>query len=137
MPTLAAFGRTFAAESGLPGTYCDDATRRTLARALADPDWEVLVLDEDGEIRGGTILAFNASYIEEPQGYVQMFYVAPRWRRTTTARRLVAAICDIAERRGCAAVFVSPNAAITGSNDRLFVNLFAKFGFQPLAPVLV
>jgi len=137
IPALAAIGRAFAAESGLPGTFSESASRRTLAGAIADPDWIVLVLDERGEIAGGTILALNACYAEEPQAYVQMLYVAPAWRGTDAGRRLVAAICDAADVRNCAAVFASPNAAIGGTNERLFVNLFAKFGFRPLAPVMI
>jgi GNAT superfamily N-acetyltransferase len=137
LSALLAHGRAFAAESGLPGTFCEAATRRTLGRAMADPDWHVLVLDEANQIRGGAILAFNAGYMREPQGYVQMFYVAPAWRGTDAARRLLAAICEVADARDCIAFFASPNAAIAGRNDRVFANLFAKFGFRPLAPVLV
>lgn len=137
IPVLAAFGRAFAAESGLPGVYCDDATRRTLVRAIADPDWAVLIHEAGSEVGGGTILAFNSCYSRDPQGYVQMFYVARAWRGTDVGRRLVAAICDVADARGCRAIFASPNAAIAGPNDRLFINLFAKFGFRPLAPVLI
>jgi GNAT superfamily N-acetyltransferase len=137
IPTLAAFGRAFAAESGLPGTFSEGASRRTLVNAIADPNWIVLVLDESGEIRGGTILALNACYVEETQAYVQMLYVAPAWRGTDAGRRLVAAICDVVDARNCVSVFASPNAAIGGTNERLFVNLFAKFGFRPLAPVMI
>jgi GNAT superfamily N-acetyltransferase len=137
VPALVAIGRAFAAESGFPGTFSESAARRMLAGAIADPDWIVLVLEQEAEVRGGTILALHAGYAEEPQAYVQMFYVLPAWRGTETGRRLVAAICEAAEARGCVAVYASANAAIGGANERLFTNLFAKFGFRPLAPVMV
>jgi GNAT superfamily N-acetyltransferase len=137
IPALVAHARAFKAESGLPGTFSEAATRRTLERAIADANWLVLVDDRAEEVRGGAIVAIDGSFTEEPEAYVQAFYVAPRWRGSAVARGLVAEICRLVDSRACVAAFTASNAAISGANDRLFANLFGRYGFRSSGPVLI
>lgn len=108
-----------------------DTMHETIYMCVAS-DWEVL-LAVDGENIAGILIAYaSKSFYKHPDMDVDFFYVGKEYRGTKAARLLVAEIVKIAKQQNITMLYCGchSNMADGGLNDKLYVNLFRKFGFE-------
>ncbi len=134
LPAALEIAETFTAESDLPHRFDRDAAHRALWCYIHGDATDVLVVEAGGALAGGAIVAVDLDFTARPLGYLVKFYVLPRHRRTTAARRLIRACVDWFDTRACADCWATATAGI--GQDPAFVALLAKVGFKPVGPTL-
>lgn len=118
--------------SGL--TYDPIMTRHTITQWIP----ETCVLARvDGKAVGVFAMYFFRTYHKEPEADVVLFYIDPEYRGTGVSRLLVNALTMIADKKNVAVIYVSSGSGISHENDKMFSNLFGKFGFEKLGTELV
>jgi len=96
----------------------------------ADPGHELLVAEEDGEVKGSVVLLVvpNLSHRATPWALVENLIVDPGNRQKGIGRMLLEHVVELAKRRGCHRVEVM--------SDRRRVEahrLYQSVGFEPSA----
>tara|TARA_R100001594_G_C4021849_1_gene259349 strand:+ start:561 stop:1031 length:471 start_codon:yes stop_codon:yes gene_type:complete len=97
---------------------------------------DVLVADVDGELVGGVMLAESHEMFTRPMCYMAKFWVLPAGRRTRAARELMRSTVAWANSRDCSHIYVTATADLDEREQRLFINLMKRTGFQEKGPVL-
>lgn len=131
----------FCAESNLPAAFSFDRARDTLARAIAAPHVDVLVVEVDDPLHGatlagGAIIVTDDEFTEAPFAIVNKFYVDARWRGYGAGLHLVQGAIAAAKARGAAALYASATAGIDERTEALFVALFRRAGFEVLGRIV-
>ena len=128
----------FVNESGYDVTFDREFVRLVYLQAMDNPTACLIVdVDEDGNLNGGAFMETGQVWTKERWGFVQGFMVKPTRRGTVAARRLVEELVSYAKDAEISHVFASSTAAINPVITRQFVNLFSKFGFKEVGPVLM
>ena len=136
LPALLAGAREFVAESAYGWTFVEELAADTFRRYIGSDGGAVLVADDgDGAIAGAAIVVNDRDFCAERLGFVVKFYLRPMFRGATAGRSLALACCEWFQANLCWAAFVTATANV--SADRLFVNLFKKFGFVELGPTMI
>lgn len=93
--------------------------------------------DKNGAIIG--IISFYGvhSYFKQLEMEVDILYVLPEWRGTGLSRDLVSNLINQSDKNGVSAIYTSCRSRINDRNDKLYQNLFSKFGFDVLGTELV
>ena len=125
----------FIIESGLEFTYNYGKAYDLLLDTIDNKKVFILLCDGKYEIEGVAILQFESTFYDENVAYLHTFYVRPKYRGTKVARMLVDNMVQITENVGAKYFYTSSTAAISSRVDKLFGNLFKKFGFKELGPV--
>jgi GNAT superfamily N-acetyltransferase len=100
------------------------------------PAGEVIYMaNDEGKPVAAVLVAAEADFMTEPFGYIVKFYVRPEARRSGVARELLGAATEWFKVQGTAANFATATAGI--GKDKIFVNLFKKFGYTELGPTLI
>lgn len=121
-----------------PDGFNHDKAYHSLFRMMEDPDIVILVARDGTKIAGISILSIDSVFEIYSQAYFYIFYVHPDFRGTDTARWLVARSVSESLFRGVAHLYVTSTAGFSdgGKNEKLFTNLFKKFGFSTLGTCL-
>ena len=126
----------FAAESKLPLTYSAENTRATLWRAIHSP--LVFLVWQGEETLGGSILGgFDNDFTIEKAAYIIKFYVEKELRGLGVSRELLRAFESDMTQRGASVVFASSTVSLGTMNEKLYVNLFEKEGYNVFGHVLI
>jgi GNAT superfamily N-acetyltransferase len=136
LPGFLEGAKEFISESAYGWTYSEEIATHTFRVRLAHPDAAILVAWE-GEICGASIVLHDRDYCLERIGYVEKFYVRPKYRGTPCGRMLVEASLKWFEDSLCWAAFVTATANIGAAQDKQFANLFKKYGFVDCGPTLM
>lgn len=115
-------------------TYDSAQTKETIASWLTET---CILARVNGRVVGILSMYFMRSYYKELEGDVIIFYVLPEYRGTGVARGLVAALDAISKEKGAAIVYTSSGSGIGETNNKLYANLFKKFGFEELGTELI
>lgn len=115
-------------------TYDADTTKATIAQWIP----QICVLARvDGQLAGIFAMYFTHTYYKEPECDVIIFYVSPEYRGTGVSRGLVNALTAISDKNGAAVIYTSSASGISSKNNKMYANLFTKFGFEDLGTELI
>ncbi len=134
---LCAMAKRFVAESDLPFTYSDEASRRSFWHAIQNDDMILLVWADDDVIGGAVLGLVEQDFCYESMGYMLKFYVEQEFRGLDVSRELVRAFENAAARKGARIVFTSSTAGMGERVEKMYVRLFEKQGYNVLGRVLV
>lgn len=118
--------------SGL--TYDHHATRNMILAWLRDLAFVAIA---DGKVVGFVAAGLMRTFYKEPEMDIDMFYVLPDYRATGISRVLAKVIVEIADKFNVGAIYTSCLSGIDDSNDKLYQNLWKKYGFQKLGTVML
>lgn len=95
------------------------------------------IAEMDGKVVGVVAFYFLNSYYKEKEGDIIIFYVHPDYRGTGVARALVGIVEKISKELDAAVVYTTSGSGMGRKNDKLYSNLFKKFGFEELGTELI
>ena len=106
-----------------------DRILQTFYGAITNDGWTTLV---DDKLTSILIAYENYSFYDTPEMDIDFFYVSPESRATGVSRELVEEIIKIARERKVSVLYCGCHSYMAdgGTNDRLFSNLFKKYGFK-------
>ncbi len=91
----------------------------------------------DNILVGCVMTEIEHEFREAPEGYIPIFYVKPECRGTRIARNLVNSAMEICHDNKCATVSTAGMSIFHGNNNKLYDNLFGKFGFEKVSNLLM
>ena len=136
LPFLIPMFRRFVQETGLPFTFDVEATIFHITVLMESDDAIALIEDDDGIITGVILGSVEQDCCRELCAYVIKMYVEVEFRGLGTARALVEAFQDEAKKLGASIIFASSTAGMGDRVEKLYVNLFGRYGFVTLGRVL-
>ena len=136
LPFLIPMFRRFVQETGLPFTFDVEATIFHITVLMESDDAIALIEDDDGIITGVILGSVEKDCCRELCAYVIKMYVEVEFRGLGTARALVEAFQDEAKKLGASIIFASSTAGMGDRVEKLYVNLFGRYGFVTLGRVL-
>jgi GNAT superfamily N-acetyltransferase len=128
------------------GEAVDYGFRYDEARATAyidqvthDDDFIVMVGFDDGtgDVLAFCIAAVDIDFCGDLVAFVSRLYVAPAARGSGVARQFVAVVQSFADGFGCSHIFCTATAGMGEATNKLCANLFKKFGYEEIGPVMV
>lgn len=111
-----------------------------LAARLTVQNWldEIVILARvEGKLVGIMSMYFIKTFYKQPECDIIMFYVHPDYRGTGISRALVNAIVMLSDKNNAAVIYTTSASGMDESNDKLYTNLFKKFGFKVLGTELI
>lgn len=135
-PALIEMAREFVAESGHGWEFDPLVTMSTFMTRIRFERSDVICVIENDEIAAAAMVAWDRDFVVETLGFIEKFYVLRRYRGTRAGRLLVEGCVDWFEAHHVRAAFTTATAALSRGQDRQFVNLFAKYGFEPCGDTL-
>lgn len=114
-------------------TYSEAACRRTLAGWLNHS--HVIVVERD-EIVGVGVVTIGQTCYEELEAEMNLFYVSKDYRGKGVSRLLAEAITEFAKLHKVRIIHASNMSGMEGNNDKLWINLFRKYGYQVIGTTL-
>lgn len=126
--------RSYYVEAGVRRvqTLCEERFAATIRLALSHEDYGVFGAYDEDRLVGVVIGLVTWSFFKENEADIDLFYVDPAYRGTWVGRHLVDAVIKFCESRNCALIYTACAGMFddSGKNDRLYVNLFRRFGFE-------
>lgn len=126
----------FSAETDLPLTFSQSGARETMWAAIHNKDAIVLLWDSGGVLAGAVMGYVGRDVFKELVAYVTRFYVEREFRGTVVARELLNSFDNQSQAQGARISFASATAGFGERNEKLFVRLFEKCGYNVLGRVL-
>lgn len=115
-------------------TLCLDNSRRVVENYLNG----LTYVAKDGDNYSAIIVArVGNTFYKEIECDIEMFYVMPEYRGNRLSREMVKTVVDQAEAMGAKLFYSSCLGGIGHDNEQLYINLFAKFGFERLGTVMM
>lgn len=133
IPTLLDMAQTFINETSYGVEFDSQVSASYLTQIISYPLADVLIADG---FAGVAILAASYEFQRRPFCYVAKFYVKPDRRNAGSGRELMEAIGKWAKEKDCSHTFVTATAGLDPTNQKLFINLMKKYGFEESGPVL-
>lgn len=134
VPAILAMAEHFISESSYGMAFDREQSTTYLSMLLAHADAVVLVSDD---VQAGMIATVACDWCAQPVCYIEKLFLMPGARGTGVARSLVAAAVEFGRQHGCSHVFSTATAGMGAAVEKLYSNLFSKFGFSFCGPVLV
>jgi len=135
IPDLAHMVRMFGIESHRDASkFHFEKAYQSLFRMVEDPNVTILVLRDGPKIGAMAILNTDAVFSLESAAYLYVFYVAPDYRGAGVGRTMVEGVLQACRELEVSHIYASSTAGFDdgGNNEKLFTNLFGKYGFKPL-----
>lgn len=109
-------------------------TRMTITNWLNN----VCFVAKDGDrIAGVFSMWFTQTFYKQIESDVEMFFVHPDYRGTEVARMLVDELVRQSDKVDSAVIYTACASGINDRNNKLYTNLFKKFGFKELGTEVV
>lgn len=96
-----------------------------------------VILFCDPEILGISVVHTYKTYYEEWEGYIEYFYVRKDFRGSGISRLLVEASLNLMKLNGAHIIYADSGSGISDENDKIWGNLFSKYGFKNLGRTMV
>jgi len=127
----------FIGEAEFDLTYVEEQVRNLAWRVILNEEAVVYVADIDG-VLGGVVAGFiDNEFSVEPCVYMNKFYVEKEFRGTPVGAELLKAFDAGCKEQGVALSFASSTAGMGETNEKLYVRLFRKCGYETLGRVLI
>ena len=134
---LVNLARMFVGESGLPVTFNEERSRKTIWSLMHNPGVDFLVGLEDGVLYGTVIVIYEAEHYDETCAYVDKFFIHKEFRGLETSNELMRAMLSACDKRNARAVFASATARMGERVEKLYVRLFERHGFSVLGRIIM
>lgn len=122
-------------ESGFKGlTYNAENTRHMVESYLGNVTF--IAWDGDKAVGFGSMV-IGRTFYDEIEADCEMFFILPEYRGKGVSRLLVEALTKTAELNGAKVMYSSGQSGISDKNDKLWNNLWSKFGFNYLGTIMV
>lgn len=110
---------------------CKKRLLETIGGAVLCDNWIVLVSDNDG-IDGVLLAGTGYTFYTDLEIDIDLFYITPEARGKGVSRQLVQEIIKVAKSKKVGIIYCGchSNMADGGKNDKLYANLFRKYGFE-------
>jgi len=95
----------------------------------------LLAIDDDG-VAGLVMVAASNMIYKKPLGYVIQFYVIERARKGVASKHLIAALKLWFAAQEVSQVFVTANAGLKDRDQRAFIAIMKRSGFEEAGPSL-
>jgi GNAT superfamily N-acetyltransferase len=115
-------------------TYSELGCRRSFAKMIRESN--VFLVDADGLVAMAAVRITNTFYVQA-EADLEFFYVMPEYRGTGIARFLTEICTDFAKRSGARVMYALSGSGMEGKNDKLWVNLWKKNGFDVLGTTMI
>lgn len=89
------------------------------------------------DIIGISVCHTYKTYYIEWEGYLEYFYVKKEFRGTGVSRLLVEASLNLMKKNGARIIYADSASGISEENDKLWKNLFGKYGFKHLGSTMI
>ncbi len=96
-----------------------------------------IIAKKNGELIAVASMYFLKTFYKDLEAEIVMFFVKKEHRGTGISRDLVFNMVAHAERNGCKIIYTSCASGISEKNDKMYFNLFSKYGFKKLGTELV
>ena len=137
IPELISMGLSALQESSIPFTADTELASQVLLNGIHS-DTHIHLVEDNGEILTGYITGVvERDFTVELFAYMMKMYVRRKFRGSGTARALLAAFNEEAENLGASMFFASSTYQYNEIEEKQFVNLFHKHGYETLGSVLM
>jgi L-amino acid N-acyltransferase YncA len=109
-----------------------EMARQSLLNVICADNFVKRVAVVDGKIGAIAFGYFAASWWNEPDCAIDMFYVGKECRGTRASRELVASMIAAFKAQGCGWMYAAAETDVSAKNSRIYENLFKKFGFRDI-----
>lgn len=109
-------------------TYSNENSR--LACRIIVTNANMFLYEHDGEILGISAVSFSKTFFEELEAEFEFFFIKEEYRGSGIARLLVEFCTDFAKQSGASIIYAASNSGMSDKNDKLWCNLFRKFGYE-------
>lgn len=138
LPSLLLILRRFAAETQLPLTFDDEIAHHHILEIIDREDFIFLVEDDGNRLITGIIIGcVSRDFCVETCAYITKMYVEAPLRGWGTSRAMLEEFHEQAKLLGASVVFASSTAGMGDRVEKLYVNLFERYGYTVLGRVLV
>ena len=96
-----------------------------------------LVAEQDGKTVAFVAFAFMKTFYKQVECDVDMFFVHPDYRGQKISRALVESVVNVANMNDAKVIYSSCLSGIGDKNNKLYVNLWKKFGFKELGTCMI
>lgn len=96
-----------------------------------------LVAEIDGKLVGFGSLVIATGFFNEREADIDKFYVQPKYRGTGIARMLAENLVKLAIANDARVIYALCGSGIDEKNDKMFENLWKKFGFKKTGCLMV
>lgn len=93
-----------------------------------------LVYTDDGLLAGWAFCQIDDLFMDQKFGYTNKFYILPEYRGTGAGRKLAQECTDWFDQEGATYSFTTATAGV-GQNKQ-YINLMGKFGYEPTGTIL-
>lgn len=132
---LLIMAKEFIEDSDLPYEYDGEASLNTFMTFIEHPETFVLVAKE-GEIYQGLLMgAVDKEFTKEYSAYITKFYIRAEFRGSGLSRKMVEAFED--EAKDAVVIYTAATAKMGERVEKMYVNLFRKFGYERLGQTMV
>lgn len=116
-------------------TYDADMTKQLIGEWINNNITGLVLVD--GVIAGFAVMCLSRSFYKEIEADVEMFYILPQYRGTGASRALIDGLMKTGEANNVAVMYASCLSGISEKNEKLYINLWKKFGFKKLGTVMM
>ena len=110
----------------------EDRLLETIGGAVLQDEWIVLVSLDDIGVNGVILAQTGYTFYQDLEMDIDLFYVSPDARGTGVSRMLVEEIINVAKNKKIGIIYCGchSNMSDGGKNNKLYTNLFKKYGFE-------
>lgn len=97
----------------------------------------ILVAEIDGKLVGFGAIVIATEFFNEREADIDKFYVQPKYRGTGIARMLAENLIKLAIANDARVIYALCGSGIDEKNDKMFENLWKKFGLKKTGCLMV
>lgn len=97
----------------------------------------ILVAEIDGKLVGFGSIVIATEFFNEREADIDKFYVQPKYRGTGIARMLAESLVKLAIANDARVIYALCGSGINEKNDKMFENLWKKFGLKKTGCLMV
>lgn len=97
----------------------------------------ILVAEIDGKLVGFGAIVIATEFFNEREADIDKFYVQPKYRGTGIARMLAESLVKLAIANDARVIYALCGSGINEKNDKMFENLWKKFGLKKTGCLMV
>lgn len=137
LPELFSIAERFTEESSLKLTFDREVANTTFFKYINGENTIFLIYEYDNLITGGIMGVVQRDFHKESSAYITKLYIEKEFRGLSISRYLLEEFEVEASKLGASMIFSSATAGMGERVEKLYSNLFKRYGYQVLGRVLV
>lgn len=123
-------------ETTYSGLDYDEALTKQQIAAWVSED-ATIIIRSAGKIAALGVMQLSRTFYKQIEADIAMFVVGKKYRATGISRALIDFLLRIADENQAAVIYSSCLSGIGDKNNKMYVNLWKKYGFRELGTVMV